>query len=184
MAERAALTGPLSPLAPYTPGRRRQEWGRGSLENPFAGTGPGGGQKRPEESGRGRPKGLRHVDGARVFMEFCGPAGATGTGTSAWHECPRHIAPGRPAGFHGFCGPAGARGYWQECLRRADGATSIAMRFSQDGLTYGGASLAKTRGHSCAVALLQAGVDITVIRDYLGHASISTTSRYVTTNLE
>ncbi len=37
--------------------------------------------------------------------------------------------------------------------------------------------------HSCAVALLQAGVDITVIRDYLGHASITTTSRYVSTNL-
>ena len=38
--------------------------------------------------------------------------------------------------------------------------------------------------HSCAVALLQAGIDITVIRDYLGHASIATTSRYVTTNLK
>ena len=38
--------------------------------------------------------------------------------------------------------------------------------------------------HSCAVALLQAGVDITVIRDYLGHASVSTTSRYVTVNLQ
>ena len=38
--------------------------------------------------------------------------------------------------------------------------------------------------HGCAVALLQAGVDITVIRDYLGHASISTTSRYVATNLQ
>lgn len=38
--------------------------------------------------------------------------------------------------------------------------------------------------HSCAVALLQAGVDVTVIRDYLGHASISTTSRYITTNLK
>lgn len=38
--------------------------------------------------------------------------------------------------------------------------------------------------HSCAVALLQAGVDITVIRDYLGHASIATTSRYVTSNLQ
>ena len=38
--------------------------------------------------------------------------------------------------------------------------------------------------HSCAVALLQAGTDITVIRDYLGHASIATTSRYVTTNLK
>ena len=38
--------------------------------------------------------------------------------------------------------------------------------------------------HSCAVALLQAGVDITVIRDYLGHASVATTSRYVATNLK
>ncbi len=38
--------------------------------------------------------------------------------------------------------------------------------------------------HSCAVALLQAGVDITVIRDYLGHASIATTNRYVATNLK
>jgi len=34
------------------------------------------------------------------------------------------------------------------------------------------------------VGLLQAGVDITVIRDILGHASISTTNRYVATNLE
>jgi site-specific recombinase XerD len=38
--------------------------------------------------------------------------------------------------------------------------------------------------HSCAVALLQAGNDVTVIRDYLGHASIATTSRYLTTNLK
>jgi site-specific recombinase XerD len=38
--------------------------------------------------------------------------------------------------------------------------------------------------HSCAVALLQGGVDVTVIRDYLGHASITTTSRYITTNLQ
>jgi site-specific recombinase XerD len=37
--------------------------------------------------------------------------------------------------------------------------------------------------HSCAVALLQAGVDLTVIRDYLGHVSVETTNRYVTTNL-
>src|SRR5689334_9315229 len=34
-----------------------------------------------------------------------------------------------------------------------------------------------------AETLLQAGTDITVIRDYLGHASIATTSRYLTTNL-
>jgi site-specific recombinase XerD len=38
--------------------------------------------------------------------------------------------------------------------------------------------------HSCAVALLQAGVDLSVIRDYLGHASIATTSRYITSNLK
>lgn len=38
--------------------------------------------------------------------------------------------------------------------------------------------------HSCAVALLQAGTDVTVIRDYLGHASIATTGRYLTTNLQ
>lgn len=37
--------------------------------------------------------------------------------------------------------------------------------------------------HSCAVALLQSGVDPTVIRDYLGHASVSTTNRYITSNL-
>jgi site-specific recombinase XerD len=38
--------------------------------------------------------------------------------------------------------------------------------------------------HSCAVALLQSGTDVTVIRDYLGHASISTTNRYISTNLK
>jgi site-specific recombinase XerD len=38
--------------------------------------------------------------------------------------------------------------------------------------------------HSCAVALLQAGVDLTVIRDYLGHASVATTIRYVAANLK
>ena len=38
--------------------------------------------------------------------------------------------------------------------------------------------------HSCAVALLQSGTDVTVIRDYLGHSSIATTGRYITTNLK
>lgn len=37
--------------------------------------------------------------------------------------------------------------------------------------------------HSCAVALVQAGVDPTVIRDYLGHASVATTNRYIASNL-
>lgn len=41
-----------------------------------------------------------------------------------------------------------------------------------------------TLRHSCAAALLQSGVDVTVIRDYLGHASIATTSRYLTSNLQ
>jgi integrase/recombinase XerD len=38
--------------------------------------------------------------------------------------------------------------------------------------------------HSCAVAMLQSGTDVTVIRDYLGHASVATTGRYITTNLQ
>ena len=38
--------------------------------------------------------------------------------------------------------------------------------------------------HSCAVALLQSGSDPTLIRDYLGHASVATTNRYITTNLQ
>jgi integrase len=32
--------------------------------------------------------------------------------------------------------------------------------------------------------MLQGGVDVTGIRDILGHASIATTSRYITTNLQ
>jgi hypothetical protein len=44
---------------------------------------------------------------------------------------------------------------------------------------------AKTRDfHSCAVALLQSGTDVTVIRDYLGHTSVATTGRYITINLQ
>jgi len=38
--------------------------------------------------------------------------------------------------------------------------------------------------HSCAVALLQSGTDVTVIRDYLGHTSVATTGRYITINLQ
>jgi len=38
--------------------------------------------------------------------------------------------------------------------------------------------------HACAVALLQSGSDVTVIRDYLGHASVATTDRYITINLQ
>ena len=38
--------------------------------------------------------------------------------------------------------------------------------------------------HSCAVAMLQAGVDLVTIRDQLGHASVATTSRYATSNLK
>jgi site-specific recombinase XerD len=41
-----------------------------------------------------------------------------------------------------------------------------------------------TMRHSCAVALLQAGVDLPTIRDYLGHESISTTGRYTKSNLK
>jgi integrase/recombinase XerD len=38
--------------------------------------------------------------------------------------------------------------------------------------------------HSCAVALLQSGTDVTVIRHYLGHASVTTTGRYIATNIQ
>jgi len=38
--------------------------------------------------------------------------------------------------------------------------------------------------HSCGSALLQAGVDLTVIRDILGHASVATTCRYANSNLK
>ena len=38
--------------------------------------------------------------------------------------------------------------------------------------------------HSCAVALLQAGIELSAIRDYLGHSSIATTGRYLQTNLD
>jgi integrase/recombinase XerD len=38
--------------------------------------------------------------------------------------------------------------------------------------------------HSCAVAMLQAGIDLSVIRDYLGHESIATTGRYTKTNVQ
>jgi len=41
-----------------------------------------------------------------------------------------------------------------------------------------------TLRHGCAVGLLQAGVDLTVIRDILGHESIATTGRYAKANLE
>ena len=38
--------------------------------------------------------------------------------------------------------------------------------------------------HSTAVSLVEQGVDVTVIRDWLGHASLETTNRYARANLE
>lgn len=38
--------------------------------------------------------------------------------------------------------------------------------------------------HGSAAGLLEAGMDVTVIRDYLGHASVATTNRYIATNLK
>lgn len=38
--------------------------------------------------------------------------------------------------------------------------------------------------HSRAVALLQSGTDVTLIRDNLGPTSVATTGRYLTTNLK
>lgn len=38
--------------------------------------------------------------------------------------------------------------------------------------------------HSCAAGLLQGGNALTAIRDHLGHTSVATTNRYLTTNLQ
>jgi hypothetical protein len=40
------------------------------------------------------------------------------------------------------------------------------------------------RRHSTAVHLLRAGVDITTISHWLGHASVTTTNRYTTVDLD
>jgi integrase/recombinase XerD len=70
-----------------------------------------------------------------------------------------------------------------------DGVAHLLRKYVQLA-ARGRPSLAKKRvtphvlRHSCAVALLQAGVDLTVIRDYLGHESIVTTGRYTRSNLQ
>jgi site-specific recombinase XerD len=38
--------------------------------------------------------------------------------------------------------------------------------------------------HSTAVRLIAAGVDVTVVQSWLGHADLSTTNRYAQANLE
>jgi len=71
-----------------------------------------------------------------------------------------------------------------------DGVAYILQKYAAAAATEGHPALAQQRitphvlRHSCAVALLQSGTDITVIRDYLGHASVATTGRYITTNLQ
>jgi site-specific recombinase XerD len=71
-----------------------------------------------------------------------------------------------------------------------DGVAYILQKYASAVATDGRPSLAHKRitphvlRHSCAVALLQSGTDVVVIRDYLGHASVATTGRYITTNLQ
>jgi integrase/recombinase XerD len=71
-----------------------------------------------------------------------------------------------------------------------DGIAYILSKYASAVAARGRPTLARKRitphvlRHSCAVALLQSGTDVTVIRDYLGHASIATTGRYITTNLQ
>lgn len=78
------------------------------------------------------------------------------------------------------------RGTRSDALTR-HGATHLLARHvaaaKQHDTTFPKRVSPHTLRHSCACALLQAGVDLTVIRDYLGHASIVTTSRYANTNL-
>ena len=38
--------------------------------------------------------------------------------------------------------------------------------------------------HTCAVHLLQAGVDLTVIKAWLGHSDVATTARYIDLDLD
>lgn len=71
-----------------------------------------------------------------------------------------------------------------------DGVAYILQKYASAVATKNRPALAHKRitphvvRHSCAVALLQSGTDVTVIRDYLGHASVATTGRYITTNLQ
>ena len=71
-----------------------------------------------------------------------------------------------------------------------DGVAYILQKYASAVATEGRPALVHKRitphvlRHSCAVALLQSGTDVVVIRDYLGHASVATTGRYITTNLQ
>lgn len=71
-----------------------------------------------------------------------------------------------------------------------DGVAYILQKYASAVAAAGRPTLAHKRitphvlRHSCAVALLQSGTDVIVIRDYLGHASVATTGRYITTNLQ
>lgn len=71
-----------------------------------------------------------------------------------------------------------------------DGVAYILQKYAAAVTAEGHPTLAHKRitphvlRHSCAVALLQSGTDVTVIRDYLGHASVATTGRYLATNLQ
>ena len=68
-----------------------------------------------------------------------------------------------------------------------DGVAYILQKYASAVALEGRPTLAHKRitphvlRHSCAVALLQSGTGVTVIRDYLGHASIATTGKYITT---
>jgi integrase/recombinase XerD len=71
-----------------------------------------------------------------------------------------------------------------------DGVAYILQKYVAAATAQGRQTLANKRisphviRHSCAVALLQSGTDVTVIRDYLGHANVATTDRYISANLQ
>lgn len=73
-----------------------------------------------------------------------------------------------------FCG---RRGEW---IQKEEGRPHS----KSESLTISVLSLRRHSRHSCAVALLQSGTDVTVIRHFPGHASATTTGRYLTTNLK
>jgi hypothetical protein len=66
----------------------------------------------------------------------------------------------------------------------ADHFGFISLRITGTDFSSAISSSPHTFRHSTAVSLVAAGVDVTVIRDWLGHASLDTTNHYARANVE
>ena len=69
------------------------------------------------------------------------------------------------------------------CSARPQSTASTGQR-DQSGMRQAPSPVSNIRTGKSRMSVEIARIDITVIRDYLRHASIATTSRYVTTNLK